>query len=79
MSAPTLEYWLQGPIPDVPALLQPIAHAFLQAKKEIHQAVGNFPEEKIWEQPAGVASVAFHLQHLAGVIDRLFTYAKANN
>ena len=28
------------------------------------------------EQPAGLASPAFHLQHLSGVLDRLFTYAK---
>ncbi|MEO9003668.1 MAG: DinB family protein, partial [Ginsengibacter sp.] len=29
-----------------------------------------------WEKPAGVASPAFHLQHVRGVIDRLFTYAR---
>jgi uncharacterized damage-inducible protein DinB len=27
-------------------------------------------------RPAGVASVAFHVQHIPGVIDRLFTYAR---
>jgi len=27
-------------------------------------------------KPAGVASVAFHIQHITGVLDRLFTYAK---
>ena len=30
-------------------------------------------------KPAGVASVGFHLQHLSGVIDRLFTYAKGES
>jgi uncharacterized damage-inducible protein DinB len=35
-----------------------------------------FPEELLWERPGGVASVGFHLQHLAGVLDRLFTYAQ---
>src|SRR5581483_4427112 len=29
-----------------------------------------------WERPAGVASPGFHLQHLSGVLDRLFTYAR---
>lgn len=76
MSSSTLEYWLQGNIEGVPALLQPVAHAFLQARKEVHEVLNNFPEQLIWEQPAGIASVAFHLQHLAGVIDRLFTYVK---
>jgi uncharacterized damage-inducible protein DinB len=35
-----------------------------------------FPEERLWERPRGVASVGFHLQHLSGVLDRLFTYAR---
>jgi len=30
----------------------------------------------LWEKPAGVASPGFHLQHIAGVLDRLFTYAR---
>ncbi|MDZ4793841.1 MAG: DinB family protein [Bacteroidota bacterium] len=70
------EYWLRGPVANIPALLQPCAHALLQARHEIRQALLNFPEEKIWSAPAGVASVAFHLQHLSGVLDRLFTYAR---
>jgi uncharacterized damage-inducible protein DinB len=28
------------------------------------------------EKPGGVASIAFHLKHLKGVVDRLFTYAR---
>ena len=70
------EYWLRGPVDDVPALLQPVAHALLQARDEIKTALVSFPENKLWEKPQGVASVAFHLQHLCGVLDRLFTYAK---
>jgi uncharacterized damage-inducible protein DinB len=70
------EVWLRGPLPNVPALLQPVAHALLQAKEEIHALLKDFPEELLWERPAGVASVGFHLQHLSGVLDRLFTYAQ---
>jgi uncharacterized damage-inducible protein DinB len=69
------EVWLRGPLPDMPALLQPVAHALLQAREEVDAIMDGFPEERLWERPAGVASVGFHLQHLAGVIDRLFTYA----
>jgi uncharacterized damage-inducible protein DinB len=69
------EYWLRGPVEGVPALLQPVAHALLQARDEVGQAIGDIPEELTWEKPAGVASVGFHLQHIAGVLDRLFTYA----
>ena len=35
-----------------------------------------FPPSLLWTRPAGLASVGFHLQHIAGVIDRLFTYAR---
>lgn len=73
-----LEYWLRGPVDGVPLLLQPAAHAILQARDEIHRGLVNFPETLIWERPEGVASVAFHLQHIPGVLDRLFTYAAGN-
>lgn len=70
-----LEYWLRGPVPGIPGLLQPVAHALLQAESEIHNALSGFPAENLWKKPAGVASVGFHLQHIPGVIDRLFSYA----
>jgi uncharacterized damage-inducible protein DinB len=77
MSAPqNLEIWLRGPIPDVPPLLQPVAHALLQARDELKAAMQDFPPALLNERPAGLASVGFHLQHLAGVLDRLLTYAR---
>ncbi len=72
------EVWLRGPVEGVPALLQPVAHAWLQAGEEIPRLLRDFPQELLWERPAGVASVAFHLQHICGVIDRLITYAKGS-
>ncbi len=71
-----LEVWQRAPVKDVPALLQPVAHALLQAREELTDLVNNFPEELLWERPACVASPAFHLQHLSGVLDRVFTYAR---
>jgi uncharacterized damage-inducible protein DinB len=71
----TLEYWLRGPVEGIPSLLQPAAHAILQSRDEVHAGLKNFPETLLWERPEGVASVAFHLQHVPGVLDRLFTYA----
>lgn len=70
------EVWLRGPLADVPALLQPIAHALLQAREELNELMTDFPETLLWEKLAGMASPGFHLQHLTGVLDRLFTYAK---
>lgn len=72
------EVWLRGSIDGIPALLQPVAHALLQAREEIHEILHDFPETLLWQRPGGVASVGFHLQHLSGVLDRLFTYAEGH-
>ncbi|MGV3538858.1 MAG: DinB family protein [Rufibacter sp.] len=73
------EVWLRGPLPEITALLQPVAHALLQASEELDLYLQDFPEDLLWEKPAGVASVGFHLQHLTGVLDRLFTYARGES
>jgi uncharacterized damage-inducible protein DinB len=70
------EVWLRGPIAGIPSHLQPVAHALLQAREEVAAWMADFPDELLWLQPASVASVGFHLQHLAGVLSRLFTYAR---
>jgi uncharacterized damage-inducible protein DinB len=69
------EVWLRGPLDDIPALLQPVAHALLQAREELNVLMTDFPDALLWEKVAGMASPGFHLQHLTGVLDRLFTYA----
>jgi uncharacterized damage-inducible protein DinB len=71
------EVWQRGPVAGIPALLQPVAHALLQALEEIDEMMDGFPQELLWHKVAGMASPAFHLQHLTGVLDRLFTYALA--
>lgn len=78
MSQKAAEFWLRGPVEGVEALLQPVAHALLQAREEVNDRMQHFNDKNLWQKPAGVASVAFHLQHLTGVLDRLFTYAKGN-
>ena len=69
------EVWLRGPISGIPTLVQPVAHALLQAKDEIHDMMEDFPDALLWERPGGAASAGFHLKHITGVLDRLFTYA----
>ncbi|CAH0995912.1 hypothetical protein EMA8858_02040 [Emticicia aquatica] len=79
MSKKNLEVWLRGPLPEVPPLLQPVTHALLQAQEELNEYLNDFPDYLLWQRPAGVASVAFHLQHLTGVLDRIFTYARGES
>jgi hypothetical protein len=73
------EVWLRGPLNDIPALLQPVAHALLQAQEELNALMRDFPDYLLFKNVAGMASPGFHLQHLTGVLDRLFTYARGGS
>jgi hypothetical protein len=70
------EVWLRGPVADVPPLLQPVAHALLQAVEDVRRVVVPLSEAHLWARPGGAPSVGFHVRHAAGSLDRLFTYAR---
>ncbi len=76
MNKPLPEVWLRGPVEAVPALLQPVAHSLLQCREEISSTVTGLTADQIWTTPSGAASMGFHVQHAAGSLDRLFTYAR---
>src|ERR1700759_707059 len=70
------EWWQRGPIDGVPAVLQPVAHILLQVRESVGEIVAPLTEPEWNARPAAVASAAFHVRHITGVIDRLFTYAR---
>lgn len=74
MSEP--EVWLRGPLPEYPALLQPVAHSLLQSREEVATTVPGLGPTELWIGPGGAASVGYHLRHAAGSLDRLLTYAR---
>lgn len=63
-------------MPGVPPLLMPAAHALAGAGEDVGRAAAGLTPEQLWARPAGVAPVGFHLRHLAGILDRLLTYAR---
>lgn len=70
------EWWQRGPIEGVPAVLQPVAHILLQVGESVDELLAGGLTDAQWNaRPANIASAAFHVRHMAGVIDRLFTYA----
>jgi len=73
------EWWQRGPIDGVPAVLQPVAHILLQVRESVDELAQGLTEEQWNARPGGVASSAFHVRHMAGVIDRLFTYARGQS
>ncbi|HKV10338.1 MAG TPA: DinB family protein [Thermoanaerobaculia bacterium] len=70
------EVWLRGPVPGIPPLLQPAAHALLQTVEEVSRVVSPLSPALLWARPGGAASVGFHVRHASGSLDRLFTYAR---
>ncbi len=70
------EWWQRGPVDGVPVVLQPVAHILLQVRESVGELVAGLSEEQWNRRPGGAASAAFHVRHMAGVIDRLFTYAR---
>lgn len=69
------EAWLEGPIEGVDAYLMPVAQSLVQVGRDV-EALAGLPVEALWARPGGAASVGFHLRHVAGVLDRLLTYAR---
>jgi len=54
----------------------PVAHALLQAREDVARVAADATADELWVRPGGAASAGYHLQHLAGSLDRLFTYAR---
>lgn len=74
MSQP--EAWMRGPVEGIPPLLMPVAHALIGAREDVAAAIDGLDAEVLWARPGGAASAGFHAMHLAGSLDRLFTYAR---
>ncbi len=70
------EPWLRGPVPGIPAVLQPAAHAFVMAREDVERAVQGMTQGQLWRSPGGITPLGFHIAHLTGSTDRLLTYAR---
>ena len=68
------EPWMRGPIAGVHPLLAPVLYSFQMAREDLEQYTAGLPVERTWATPYGLASVGFHIRHIAGSTDRLMTY-----
>jgi uncharacterized damage-inducible protein DinB len=75
-TTPQPEVWMRGPIDGIDPMLMPVAHALVQVREDLDQLVSQVPLDQVWARPGGAASVGFHVRHLGGALDRLFTYAR---
>lgn len=73
------EAWLRGPIEGVEPLLMPVAHSLVQVREEVERLLPDLEAIDLWARPGAAAPPGFHLMHLAGSLDRLFTYARGES
>ncbi|HQU85623.1 MAG TPA: DinB family protein [Pyrinomonadaceae bacterium] len=71
------EVWLSGKLEGFALVLMPTAHALVQAIVDLEKI--QLTHEELLAKPNNAPSVAFHLRHIAGSIDRLLTYAKGDD
>jgi len=70
------EPWLRGTLSEIPAVPRAVLHALELANEDLHKWCATLTDEHLNARPGGVASVGFHLRHIAGSIDRLLSYAE---
>lgn len=73
------EPWLRGTLSDVPAVQRAVLHALQSAEEDLAKWCGELTDAELQERPSGLASVAFHLRHIPGSVDRLLTYAEGRD
>jgi uncharacterized damage-inducible protein DinB len=70
------EPWLRGTLTELPVVPRAVLHALELAKEDIWERCFRLTDEQLNAKPEGIASVAFHLRHIARSLDRLLTYAE---
>jgi hypothetical protein len=71
-----VEPWLRGTLGEVDAMRRQVLHALELAGEDVERWCAGLSDAEVNARPFGVASVAFHLRHIVGSLDRLLTYAE---
>ena len=74
MSQP--EAWLLGRVEGVSDAMMPVAHSLVQARRELVILQDDLIRIEYLASPGGAASIGFHIAHINGSLDRLFSYAR---
>lgn len=70
------EAWLSGKLEGFAPVMMPAAHALAECAKDLRKHASDLNHSELNMRPNNAPSVAFHLKHVAGSIDRLLTYAR---
>ena len=78
MTQPNIEPWLSGSHSAIHPCFRPLLFSLEQAQQDLRHWTLRLSEEQVWGQPLGLAPLGFQLRHIAGSVDRLFTYVEGN-
>lgn len=70
------EPWLRGTLTEYAPAQRAVLHALQLAQEDIQRWCAPLSTEQMHARPAQLPSIAFHLRHIAGSLDRLLTYAE---
>jgi uncharacterized damage-inducible protein DinB len=75
-SVPQPEPWLRGTLSDIDPVRRQILHALELTAEDATRWTRDLTEAQLFERPAGLPPIAFHLRHIVRSLDRLLTYAE---
>jgi hypothetical protein len=70
------EPWMRGTHEELDPVRRAVVHALELAEEDVTKWCGELTDAMMFARPGGLASVAFHLRHIARSLDRLLTYAE---
>ncbi len=70
------EPWLRGTLSEAPAVVRAVLHALELARQDVTHWCRGLTGLEVNARPMELPSIAFHVQHICGSLDRLLTYAE---
>lgn len=70
------EPWMSGTLNDVHPVLAALLYSFQHARADLAAWTKDLSAEDLSRSVLGLAPVGFHIRHIAGSVDRLFTYVR---
>jgi uncharacterized damage-inducible protein DinB len=77
-TVPYVEPWLRGTHADFPAVGRAVLHALELGLDDLTKWTEGLTDAEVHSRPLGLPSLAFHLRHIAGSVDRILSYAEGN-
>jgi uncharacterized damage-inducible protein DinB len=70
------EPWLRGTLMDFDSVRRQVLHSLELAAEDVNRWCAGLTDLQMHMTPENCASVAFHLRHISGSLDRLLTYGE---